>query len=79
MRSINKLFIIGNGFDLVHGIPSTFNHFKEYFRYTCLYKHDVYSNPWLTSLNNYNGNLKSGAAFITENLYGSLGRWEENK
>ncbi|WP_223389903.1 AbiH family protein [Liquorilactobacillus hordei] len=44
MSIINKLFIIGNGFDLIHGISSTFNHFKEYFRYTYEYVYDEYTN-----------------------------------
>jgi len=35
---MNKLFIIGNGFDLAHGIPSTFNHFKEFLR--CKYNYN---------------------------------------
>ncbi|MHA4327792.1 bacteriophage abortive infection AbiH family protein [Bacillus cereus] len=29
---MNKLFIIGNGFDLAHGIESTYEHFKNYLK-----------------------------------------------
>ncbi|MGO2566166.1 MAG: bacteriophage abortive infection AbiH family protein [Brochothrix thermosphacta] len=44
---MKKLFIIGNGFDLAHGIPSTFNHFKEYLRFE--YEYDCEQDPslWL--------------------------------
>ncbi|EGO2664540.1 bacteriophage abortive infection AbiH family protein [Enterococcus faecalis] len=55
MSIINKLFIIGNGFDLAHGIPSTFNHFKEYLRYTYEYVYDEYPNLWLQSYTDYDG------------------------
>lgn len=48
MNSLSKLFIIGNGFDLAHGIPSTFNHFKEYLRYNYSYDYSGYSvDLWL--------------------------------
>ncbi|WP_086445289.1 bacteriophage abortive infection AbiH family protein [Candidatus Enterococcus lemimoniae] len=55
MSIINKLFIIGNGFDLAHGIPSTFNHFKEYLRYTYEYVYDEYPNLWLQSYADHDG------------------------
>ncbi|HHQ1242397.1 TPA: bacteriophage abortive infection AbiH family protein, partial [Listeria innocua] len=57
MSSINKLFIIGNGFDLAHGVPSTFNHFKEYLRCTYLYEHDVYPSLWLPASTDYDGEI----------------------
>lgn len=30
MRKINHLYIIGNGFDLYHGLPTSYGHFREY-------------------------------------------------
>lgn len=27
---MNKLFIIGNGFDMAHGLPTSYNDFREY-------------------------------------------------
>ncbi|HFJ9454020.1 TPA: bacteriophage abortive infection AbiH family protein [Bacillus tropicus] len=35
MNNSNKLFIIGNGFDLAHGIESTYEHFKKYLEKNC--------------------------------------------
>lgn len=35
MRTINHLYIIGNGFDLYHGLPTGYGHFREYVK-----KHD---------------------------------------
>lgn len=46
---MGRLFIIGNGFDLAHGIPSTFNHFKEYLRSSYLYDYNVEPNLWITA------------------------------
>lgn len=53
---LSKLFIIGNGFDLAHGIPSTFNHFKEYLRvtYSYDYNHNM-PNLWLESITGPDG------------------------
>lgn len=34
---MTKLFIIGNGFDLKHGLPTTYDHFREYLRTTYTY------------------------------------------
>lgn len=30
MRTINHLYIIGNGFDLYHGLPTSYGHFRDY-------------------------------------------------
>lgn len=58
MNSLSKLFIIGNGFDLAHGIPSTFNHFKEYLRSTYSYDYnEVPSNFWLESKTSPDGGV----------------------
>lgn len=35
MRKINHLYIIGNGFDLYHGLPTSYGHFHDYVK-----KHD---------------------------------------
>jgi hypothetical protein len=37
----NLLYIIGNGFDLYHGVPTRFSQFKEYLRATGISLHDV--------------------------------------
>ncbi|GBD82847.1 hypothetical protein TEHD86_1569 [Tetragenococcus halophilus subsp. halophilus] len=52
---MTRLFVIGNGFDLAHGIPSTFNHFKEYLRST--YSYDYHETPsmWIQSLTDQDG------------------------
>jgi len=53
---LSKLFIIGNGFDLAHGIPTTFNHFKEYLRNNYKYDYDEYpSSLWLDSRTSNDG------------------------
>lgn len=30
MKKVNHLYIIGNGFDLYHGLPTSYGHFREY-------------------------------------------------
>lgn len=30
MKKVNYLYIIGNGFDLYHGLPTSYTHFREY-------------------------------------------------
>ena len=30
MKTINHLYIIGNGFDLYHGLPTSYGHFSDY-------------------------------------------------
>jgi hypothetical protein len=37
---MTKLFIIGNGFDLAHGLPTTYAHFKAYLRSSYSYNYE---------------------------------------
>ena len=30
MKKIKHLYIIGNGFDLCHGLPTNYGHFRDY-------------------------------------------------
>ena len=36
MKIVNHLYIIGNGFDLYHGLPTSYGHFREYVK-----EHDI--------------------------------------
>ena len=52
---MKKLFIIGNGFDISHGIPSTYNDFKEYLKTTYCISDDPY--PVVSSSDGHHGEI----------------------
>lgn len=43
---MQTLFIIGNGFDLAHGLPTSYNHFKNYLRAEYQYDYLETSSIW---------------------------------
>ena len=50
---MKKLFIIGNGFDMSHGIPSAYNDFKRYLKVTYCIPDDSY--PVVSTSEGHNG------------------------
>lgn len=52
---MKKLFIIGNGFDLSHGIPSSYNDFKEYLKTTYVIPDNPY--PVVSSSEGNHGDI----------------------
>ena len=63
---MNKLFIVGNGFDLAHGLPTSYSHFLndfwsnlslKYFS-SWIYQNLVFINPKYEGIFNF-GKIKS--------------------
>ncbi|MFC0233929.1 bacteriophage abortive infection AbiH family protein [Vagococcus entomophilus] len=71
------LFIIGNGFDLAHGLPTSYNHFKEYLRTE--YDYDYNEKPllWEQSTTMPDGDEKyelKECAHIIDHMVSNVGR-----
>lgn len=47
MFELTILFIVGNGFDLAHGMSTGFNNFRDYLRNEYSYDHDVLPQLWV--------------------------------
>lgn len=54
---MTKLFIIGNGFDLDHHLPTTYNHFREYLRTTYSYNSEETPVSLVEPVTNYDGDI----------------------
>ncbi|MGF2144416.1 bacteriophage abortive infection AbiH family protein [Vagococcus fluvialis] len=52
---MSTLFIIGNGFDLAHCLPTSYNHFKEYLRTEYEYNYDEMPQIWEQSSITHSG------------------------
>lgn len=52
---MTTLFIIGNGFDLAHGLPTSYDHFKEYLRTEYEYEYDEMPQIWEQSTMMHDG------------------------
>jgi hypothetical protein len=50
-----NLFIIGNGFDLDHGLPTAYSNFRKYLESTYEIKHDSLEQPSITMTEDHHG------------------------
>ena len=74
---MTTLFIIGNGFDLAHGLPTSYNHFKEYLRTEYEYEYDEKPLLWeqsTTMPDGYEEYSLNECAHIIDYMVSNVGR-----
>ncbi|MBP6755092.1 MAG: hypothetical protein KA210_03010 [Bacteroidia bacterium] len=64
---MNRLIIIGNGFDLSYGLESSYQHFLKYYIDKCYKEYRIDTN--LFSINSNNSEIKSISKFSEDNKF----------